>query len=557
MFTPDSLRPPPLVDRDDSAYGNPPFIPPPQGVTNGGQPGPGWGPGWGFQSDYQHRVNGNGTPYPHNAQLPSNNAWASSSTAGGGGGGPPAGWANSPTAPPLNSAHSWTYGYNPTSPHSPWQAGWGQTPATSWGPQTPAGGWGAAAQPTSPYTPWGAYPSPYNQPASAPVQPPGSPYESSSGQPITGGWFGAGAGAGAASAGAALGGGGGGDGGWGGTWGGGGGATWGGGGGAWQNETWGQERGRQRRSDHRHGHGREHESDGEDIGAYHRLGRSNTIKRSHSNAAAHRRGKSLQRSASWGNVDANANGGGFGGWSPGEWGSTPQYAQHDTFDEHNLARRPRDWRPDYSVKGGLGAYIPNIVYKNRSSVKGTRSSCIYPHCSHVYTEWNDPVRRHLHPLLTYDPSNPPIYYDLRITTFDPRDVEFLNLPGHRLANHIDFAQLAVQPTCAFMRLSHPRFPWYIDITQSHPNGVTVFDILSQMHAQLHTSIHPRHFWNEELGEQERAALTKTFQERVKGAPELVQRGVLQVDFLGEKCVFEGLVRGQKGVWELKLGREQP
>ncbi|PPQ83252.1 hypothetical protein CVT26_015042, partial [Gymnopilus dilepis] len=435
----------------------------------------------------------NGTPYPHNTQLPTSAGpgWAPSGGVGGGAPAPGPGWPTTPlTAPPMNTAHSWAYGQGTSTPNSPWHTpAWGQTRETGWGAHTPGGAggtgggaWGAAP-PQSPYVPWGQ-PSPYTAPAGVP---PASPYDSASGQPITGGWFGTG---GAAAAAAATGGGGG----------------W--GGGVWQDGVWiAEKKHKKRRSDHGHGHGgfgheRHHDSDSEEPNYF---GRSTSMRRTHSNRASPRRSKSLQRSASWGNANANgyananANGA-WGGWTGGGWwGDTPpQYAQNDLFDAHNLARRPRDWRPDYSPRGGLGAYIPKIGNKSWTTVK----------------EWSDPVRRSLHPLLAHDPANPPIYYDLRSPTFDPRDVSFLNLPSRRAANQIDFAQLALQPSSAFMRIFHPKLPWYIDVSQSHPNGVTVFDVLGQMHAQLHASIHPRHFWNEELGEAERGVLTRTFQERV-------------------------------------------
>lgn len=76
-----------------------------------------------------------------------------------------------------------------------------------------------------------------------------------------------------------------------------------------------------------------------------------------------------------------------------------------------------------------------------------------------------------------------------------------------------------------------------------------------MHAQLHTPIHGRHFWNEELSEADRAAITRAFQQRCRGDTALIQRGVVQLDFLGYKVVFEGLVRAAKGLWEIKLARE--
>jgi hypothetical protein len=165
----------------------------------------------------------------------------------------------------------------------------------------------------------------------------------------------------------------------------------------------------------------------------------------------------------------------------------------------------------------------------------------------------DPIRRTLHPLLKDIPNSPPVYYNFLETPFHTSSVQFLNL--NRPHNAIDFAQLACQPSAPFLRLFHPRLPWYIDIQQVHPNGITVVDMLTQMHAQLHTPIYPRHFYNEELTDADRAEITKAFQVRCRGDSTFIRRGVLQLDFLGEKVVFQGFSRGPKGLWEIKLSRD--
>ncbi|KAF9052164.1 hypothetical protein BJ165DRAFT_1340180 [Panaeolus papilionaceus] len=105
-----------------------------------------------------------------------------------------------------------------------------------------------------------------------------------------------------------------------------------------------------------------------------------------------------------------------------------------------------------------------------------------------------------------------------------------------------------------MRLFHPKLPWYIDIVARHTNGITVVDLFEQMHRQLHTPILGRHFWNDELGQEERGEITRAFVRRCRGEVEKVRKGVVQLDFLGRKVVFEGLVRGPKGIWEMKMGR---
>lgn len=170
------------------------------------------------------------------------------------------------------------------------------------------------------------------------------------------------------------------------------------------------------------------------------------------------------------------------------------------------------------------------------------------------TEYTDPERRKIHPLVDYETLKPALYYDLRSTQYTPSELEFFRI--ERKHNHVDLMQLATIPAAPFLRLSHPKLPWYVDIHQGQPNGVTIQDIFLQLHHQLHSPIHGRHFWNEELSEGDRIEITRAFQERVKSDRKLVARGILQVDFLGKKFVLEGFVRGQRGIWEMKMGKAE-
>ena len=156
------------------------------------------------------------------------------------------------------------------------------------------------------------------------------------------------------------------------------------------------------------------------------------------------------------------------------------------------------------------------------------------------TEYVDPIRRTLHPLLLHIPNQPPVYHDLRDNPLALEYIDFRNL--QRDHNDIDFAQLVLQPSSPFMRLFHPRLPWYIDIQQSHPNGVTVYDVFSQMNQQLHLPIQGKHYWNEDLGESDRSSISAAYQARCNGDTKRMTTGVLRVDFLGKKFIFEGLTR---------------
>jgi len=138
-----------------------------------------------------------------------------------------------------------------------------------------------------------------------------------------------------------------------------------------------------------------------------------------------------------------------------------------------------------------------------------------------------------------------------VLTFDLR---YQIIEGHTLIiarNEVDLAQLAAYPPAPNLRLYHPKFPWYVDIHQSHLTGVTVFDVLAQMSLQMQAPIHSRHYYNDVLDSADRTALGKAYKERCSGRSGQSSKGIFQVDFLGEKFVFSGLARGKQGMWEIK------
>jgi len=126
---------------------------------------------------------------------------------------------------------------------------------------------------------------------------------------------------------------------------------------------------------------------------------------------------------------------------------------------------------------------------------------------------------------------------------------------------LDYAQLATEPACAFMRLYHPNLPWFIDVRQSNLAGITVYDIMLSMWQQILTPITGEHYWNEDLNDEDRDTISNAFMERCGGGefsrgtptdPDMWQKGVCRVDFLGKRVVFCGLVRGKNGNWEMKI-----
>ena len=58
----------------------------------------------------------------------------------------------------------------------------------------------------------------------------------------------------------------------------------------------------------------------------------------------------------------------YGGAAEMTW--VPPYGTGDVFDENNLARRPRDWRLDYSPRGAGLSTVMSLVSGRKSDVPG-------------------------------------------------------------------------------------------------------------------------------------------------------------------------------------------
>ncbi|KAG6908202.1 hypothetical protein DXG01_005791 [Tephrocybe rancida] len=213
-----------------------------------------------------------------------------------------------------------------------------------------------------------------------------------------------------------------------------------------------------------------------------------------------------------------------------------QYArQSEEYSPDNLARRPRDWRPDYDSRT-LAPFIPRIQ-KPRTDIP----------------EFADNMKRTIHDMLSYNPHNVNVSFDMR---YHPH--ENLDFPGlERPFNHIDLTQLATNPPVHAMRLFHPLLPWYVDVVEGQPNGITVNDLIFQMHMQLDVPVTSRHFYNEDLHSTVRERIYKAFAVRVEGNPMERDKGVKRVDFLEGKVFFVGLVRAKNNFWEMKASATEP
>ena len=227
----------------------------------------------------------------------------------------------------------------------------------------------------------------------------------------------------------------------------------------------------------------------------------------------------------------------------------------EVYSIKNLARRPRDWRPDYNPRSRIASIM--TLGKHRSDVPGAyirpSLSVPSPTLTLTHADYTDPVKRSLSALISYKPGEPSMYWNLRYPP-QPEEIEFTKLNNRRY-NDIDMVQLATSPPADQLRLYHPRLPWYIDVFKTAPNGITVKDVLWAISHQLSSQIHQRHYYNEELDDAHRGVLSAAFSDRCSDTRVEREKGILQVDFLADKYVLLGLVKGKNGMWELKTGEE--
>jgi len=151
---------------------------------------------------------------------------------------------------------------------------------------------------------------------------------------------------------------------------------------------------------------------------------------------------------------------------------------------------------------------------------------------------------HLHPLA----------YDIRLDPMQS-DAQFLNML--RPSNELDYLQLATEPPQREMRLWHPKLPWYIDVRESHENGITIQDILCQMYTQLSQRIRHEHLYNEVLNARTREALSTAYYYRCGSNVESLSNGVLRMDFLEFDVMVLGMKRSSNGMWEIKTREAEP
>ncbi|KAJ3544503.1 hypothetical protein NMY22_g2758 [Coprinellus aureogranulatus] len=150
---------------------------------------------------------------------------------------------------------------------------------------------------------------------------------------------------------------------------------------------------------------------------------------------------------------------------------------------------PASWRPDYSRSGMLTMFTSIMRRRPSSMIKD------YPPAMR---------RRKLADSISWRGES--LEYDLRY----PPSV-------------VDATTLAATPSASWMRLYHPALPWYIEIVKTNPRGITVLDVLRQIHQQLMVPLTDRDVWNEEISDERRAGLAQGCRRRAVRGPD----GVLQ------------------------------
>jgi len=220
---------------------------------------------------------------------------------------------------------------------------------------------------------------------------------------------------------------------------------------------------------------------------------------------------------------------GFDSYSPASTlGQSPKSGYgHDG----GLPDRPSEWRKDFSMRSGLSSLLP----------RQRRQSSYGDHSTHP--------RSHLHPFIRHTFNDPPVAYDLRL---HPSTLSFREVHRDILAS--DLTRFACEPPVPYMRLYHPRLPWYIDVHASNPTGVNLGDLFMSIWHSLRCPIQKSDFWNDELSESDRDKVSHAWRVRCNGDRMEHGRGVRRVDFLRRHVTFEGLVKGRNGMWEIKTSK---
>ncbi|KAI0054369.1 hypothetical protein BV25DRAFT_810434 [Artomyces pyxidatus] len=209
--------------------------------------------------------------------------------------------------------------------------------------------------------------------------------------------------------------------------------------------------------------------------------------------------------------------------SPTSSHSTGSRARARKFSE-----RPRAWRPDFSMRGpGLVSLLPSLPRRNSTPA----------HMPNLVL--NDRVRYNAL-------RDPPVVHDLR---HDPSRVQIRELK--RPVTNYDLTRYITEPPCAYLKLYHPRLPWYIEINTPGQAGATLYDLFITFYTFLLSRVKDHDLYNFEVLNEDRQKITTAWRERCQYDSEAMSQGVKKVDFMRGDCVFIGLAKGRDGMFEIK------
>ena len=217
-----------------------------------------------------------------------------------------------------------------------------------------------------------------------------------------------------------------------------------------------------------------------------------------------------------------------------------------------LYDRPGSWRPRFQMpRSGVGSLVPNFS-RMRNFPPGVLydfppSIVLYRRYSFIFASTVDTTSRTLDERIRFAAlREPPLVWDLRD---DFSRVMFRDLK--RQVTGYDLTRFTTEPPTPYMKLFHPRLPWYIEVRTANGLGVTFYDLLTQIQAVLFSRIKNSDFYNNELTQEEREKISRAWKERCQYNQGEKSQGVKKVDYLMRDCIFVGLVRGRDGTWEMK------
>ncbi|KAJ8456984.1 hypothetical protein ONZ51_g11800 [Trametes cubensis] len=198
-------------------------------------------------------------------------------------------------------------------------------------------------------------------------------------------------------------------------------------------------------------------------------------------------------------------------------------------------RPPRDWRPDFSMRGpGLFGNLALLTRARSKSLGGSESP---------------PAKVTICSYIRYNSSKPPMWLDLRRQPETSLLFRAVNRPLFRQ----DLERFACEPPLPHIRLYHVHYPWYIDVDAANPSGVTLFELFCAIYSSMTQQIHYSDFYNIDMNNEFRDQIGEAWGKRCRTEQERAS-GVRRVDYLMDKYIMLGIQRGRDGLWEIKTGK---